>query len=139
MQDWTGRNDWVSMAAWVRWSSSCTASGSCPLVRPARYFCQVSSYPAWVTRVTWTWVCDELNALVIDWSVVRLASEADSQKVMPTAPLWLARALRLHAGRLLAAPAAGAPATAAALSEASAADATNRAAPVSLRRGVVRM
>ncbi len=79
MHDWTGRKDWVSMASWVRWSSSWTTSGSWPLLRPAVYFCHVSSYPAWVTKVTWTLDCEELNALVMPCRVVRLASEADSQ------------------------------------------------------------
>jgi hypothetical protein len=53
-------------------------------------------------------VCDELNALVMPCSTVRLASEADSQKVMLTKPWWLARLLRLQLGTL-AAPAGVAP------------------------------
>ena len=138
MQDWTGRNDWVSMAAWVRWSSSWTASGSCPLVSPARYFCQVSSYPDCVTRVTCTLDCDELYALVIACSVVRLALLADSQKVMLTVPLALARVLRLQLGRL-AAPAGATPPTTTAEAVAAPADDRIRAAATSLERRVVRM
>ena len=42
-------------------------------------------------------------------STVRLASEADSQKVMLTTPLWLASALRLQEGRLAAPAGALAP------------------------------
>src|SRR5271157_5190266 len=139
MQDWTGRKEPVSMAAWVRWSSSWAAAGSCPLLRPARYFCQVSSYPDWVTRVTCTLDCDELKALVIACSVVRLALLADSQKVMPTVPLWLARALRLQVGRVLAAPAVGVPAETTAAAVAVVTDAMTSAAAVSRERRAVRM
>ncbi len=76
---------------------------------------------------------------MIDCSVVRLASEADSQKVMSTTPLWLASALRLQLGSLVAAPAGAAPDATTAAVVVAVADAMKRVARVSLERRAIRM
>ncbi len=70
-------------------------------------------------------------------STVRLACDADSQKVMLTRPWWLVSVLRLHEGRL-AAP-AGVLALTAAVAAVPLSAATKSAAVVTRERRGVRM
>src|SRR2546421_341043 len=94
---WAGRTAWRSIICWSAVSSICARSGRSPLARPARNLLNVSMYVVWLTSVTCTSFCDELNRSVIRCSVSSLARCIECQNVISTGLLFaFFNALRGH-------------------------------------------